>query len=96
MRPNEVALEKRIQLASSVGAALAGIGVGAAAARWLGSATWALIVVGIVLHAWSMLARRQREAAAGTTLPAWSEALYRVCWVILALIVVWQVATRWR
>jgi hypothetical protein len=82
-RAAEIDAEKRIDLASSVGAGVLGAGLGALLAAWLAPAAMVLIVVGTALHGWAMLARRQRERRAGVPLPAWALTMYWVCWTTL-------------
>lgn len=89
MHSDEVALEKRIQLASSGGAALAGAGVGVLLAKALAPVAWGLAILGIVLHALSMIARRHIERRAGVRLPWWSVALFWTCWIVLGGLAVW-------
>jgi hypothetical protein len=94
MHSDDVALEKRIQLAASGGAALAGAGVGVLLAQALAPVAWGLAVLGIVLHAWSMVARRHAERRAGVRLPGWSVALFWACWIVLGGLAVWLVTAR--
>jgi len=82
-RAAEVAWGKRIELASSTGAGLLGLALGALVGSWLRPAAVPLLVVGAVLHGWGMLARRRAEHAAGAALPRWSVALYWLCWAAL-------------
>ena len=82
----EIAVQKRIDLAGSAGAGVLGVGLGALFGAALRPIAVPLLVVGGVLHGWSMLARHQRERAADVTLPAWSVALFWLCWgALLAL-----------
>jgi hypothetical protein len=47
----------------------------------------ALLVLGALLHGWGMAEKYRLEA--GATLPAWSKALYWLCWVLLAILMIW-------
>jgi hypothetical protein len=79
---------KRADLASVVGAALLGGGLGAIFARYLdlSRSAVALVAVGIVMHAWGMLERHRLDTAAPRVW--WAEVLYWACWLaILAIIV---------
>lgn len=75
---------KRADLASGVGAAILGAGVGVLAASYLAAYAGLLVVVGLVLHAWAMLERRRLETAAPTIW--WAETLYWLCWLLLLVI----------
>ena len=74
---------KRIDLASSAGAGVLGLGLGALVGSSLRPVAVPLLVVGAALHGWGMLARHSRERAAGAPLPAWSVALFWLCWAML-------------
>jgi hypothetical protein len=83
---------KRADLASAGGAGILGAGVGALllgsfdadAARLV---AMGCIAIGIVLHGWGMLARHRLESGAAAPL-AWN-ALYWLCWILLALLIFW-------
>jgi hypothetical protein len=81
------ARRKRADLASVIGAAILGGGLGALIARYvdLGSSAVALIVVGIVMHAWGMLERHRLDTAAPRVW--WAEALYWACWLGILVII---------
>ena len=85
--PPEVALARRaraIDTLSVVGAATAGLGLGALAPGILKTAAAPLLVVGLVVHLAAMTARHRLDAER----PAawWEKALYWGCWAaILAL-----------
>lgn len=92
MESKAVAVEKKVQLASSGGAALAGAGIGSLISSWLAPAAVAVAVLGLLLHGWSMLARHQAERRAGVALPWWSTVLFWACWVILSGLTLWLVS----
>ena len=77
---------KKADLASVIGAAILGVGLGALTARYvdLGPAGVAL-VVGIVLHAWGMLERHRLDTA--TPRVWWAEALYWACWLGILVVI---------
>ncbi len=70
------------ELTSALGAGILGVGIGALAASFLRGFGIPILIVGIVLHAWGMTDKHRLEA--GAARPAWSTALYWICWVVLA------------
>jgi hypothetical protein len=81
------AAERRAELAGSSGAGVLGAGLGALLAQWLGGYALALVAVGVVLHGWGMLEKHRLQA--GAEVPRWSNALYWLCWFLLAVLTVW-------
>jgi hypothetical protein len=75
---------KKADLASSIGAALLGGGVGVLAAQYFVPYAVPILITGAVLHAWGMLERHRLDAAAPRVW--WSEGLYWLCWGILIVI----------
>jgi len=92
--PAGAAWQKRVELASSAGAGILGAGLGALFGDWLGPGAVPLLLVGAALHGWGMLARRRQERAGGMALPAWSVALWWLCWAALLALAVY-LAARW-
>jgi hypothetical protein len=87
---HSVAVQRRLrlaQLASSTGAGVLGFGLGALAARWVGSLALPTVVVGILLHATGMFSQHRLETAAEQPRPWWAATLYWFCWIALALLV---------
>jgi hypothetical protein len=78
---------KRAELAGSTGAGVLGAGVGVLLAQWAAPYALLLILVGILLHGWGMLEKHRLEAGAG--IPLWSKTLYWLCWIVLAVLVIW-------
>ena len=87
MMHSEVSRQKRAELASSAGAGVLGVGLGALFAQWAAPFAVALLFLGVLLHGWGMVERHRLEA--GSTLPSWSKGLYWVCWVLLAILMIW-------
>lgn len=78
--------QKHVDLASSGGAGLIGLGLGALLAGTLQPAAVALLVIGAALHGWSMNVRHRGERRAGLALPTWAQWLYWSCWIGLGVI----------
>lgn len=78
------------QLTSSIGAGILGIGIGGMAARTLVGLELVIIAVGLVLHLWGMVDTHRAEA--GAAQPAWAKAMYWLCWIGLAGLVVFVIA----
>jgi hypothetical protein len=76
--------EKWAQTTSSLGAGILGLGLGALLHAYLGRSGLALAALGALMHAWGMWDMRRLETAAGAARPAWSTALYWICWLFLA------------
>lgn len=72
------------ELSSTVGAGIAGIGIGALAATTLGGLGIAILIAGLVLHTWGMADKHAIENRAGEARPRWSSMLYSVCWIAIA------------
>jgi hypothetical protein len=86
---DRTAREKQADLASSGGAAVLGLGLGALLTWIPASFASGLVVVGIVLHSWAML--EKRRVAEGAPIPTWSRLLFWMCWLLLAIILLWLV-----
>jgi hypothetical protein len=83
----EASRQKRADLAGSAGAGVLGAGLGALFAEWAAPFAVVLLVLGVLLHGWGMVEKHRLEA--GATAPSWSKALYWICWVLLALLMMW-------
>lgn len=83
----DVSRQKRAEFAGSAGAGVLGVGLGALFVHWAAPFGVVLLVLGGLLHGWGMVEKHRLEA--GATLPAWSKALYWVCWVLLAVLMIW-------
>ena len=74
----------RLTSLSSIGAAIAGVGVGVAFASTLRPAMWPLLLIGVGVHLWGMVAAHRLNAAAYR--PSRGEQIgYWTCWAIIAL-----------
>jgi hypothetical protein len=81
------ARSKKADLASAGGAGVLGAGLGVMFASHAAGMGPALVVVGALLHGWGMFGKRRLEA--GVAMPRWATALYWLCWVVLAALIVW-------
>ena len=78
---------KRAELTSGVGALVLGTGLGALFARFLGPAALAVLVAGLLLHAWGMYDKHRLERGSDAASVRYAAALYWLCWGLLALLV---------
>lgn len=85
-RPNAVtsARLKRSELASTLGAALFGGGLGLLVARYVADLTGPLLLAGALVHAWGMYDKHAIERDLGRPEAPWMRALYWLCWLVLA------------
>ena len=81
---------KFAELTSSLGAGVLGAGIGVLLATYLGGLGLPILGVGLLLHAWGMRDKHMIEA--GGAQPAWSVALYWICWLGLAAIAAYALA----
>src|SRR5262245_53524147 len=77
---------KSAELLSGTGALVLGLGLGAALASYIGNAAVLLLVAGIASHGFGMLQKHRLETKAGGTPAWWETALYWVCWLALAAV----------
>lgn len=72
---------------STVGATLAGAGVGALLGAELRPIAWWILAIGILAHLVGMVGIRHLVAAGGYQPPSWQLAAYWLCWVAIAAII---------
>lgn len=77
---------KRAELTSGVGALVLGTGLGALFARYLAPAALAVLVAGLLLHAWGMYDKHRLERGTGAASVRYATALYWICWGLLGLL----------
>lgn len=87
MTCGQVSRKKRSELASSTGAGVLGAGLGALLAEWVAAYALLLLLIGVLLHGWGMLEKHRLDA--GGEIPLWSTALYWLCWIVLATLMIW-------
>lgn len=80
------------ELTSAVGAGVLGVGVGLLLGRWAAFEGAGLppLVVGLLLHAWGMTDKHRIQS--DLPQPAWSTALYWICWACLGLLALFVLA----
>jgi hypothetical protein len=77
------------ELTSGIGAVVLGIGLGVLMADRLHGLGFAILAVGIAVHAWGMYDRHLTDRLQGTADPWWATALYWACWIGLAGMLAW-------
>ncbi len=88
-------LNKKVDLASGVGAGLLGFGLGALFAPYMKEVAIPVAALGLILHAWGMFAKHQIEQRNNIVIPTWSKTLYWLCWIALIALVVYAVFGFW-
>ena len=71
---------------STIGAALAGVGVGALVADSLSALAWPLFGIGVAAHLLGMVGTRKLLMDGGYDPPVWQKVGYWACWVVIAAI----------
>ena len=79
---------KRAELTSGLGALVLGVGLGALFPHWFASTAGFIVLAGVVVHAVGMWDKHRLEAQTHAESGPWVVALYWVCWVLLAAVVV--------
>ena len=82
---------KLAELTSGVGALVLGIGLGAFFARWIGPAAGIVAVAGVIAHAFGMWGKHRLEAQTPADRSPAVTALYWVCWLMLAGVIVFLI-----
>jgi hypothetical protein len=77
---------KSAELLSSTGALALGIGLGAALSGYIGRAAIPILIAGVASHGWGMLQKHRLESSGDYTPASWETALYWICWVSLAVL----------
>lgn len=78
---------KVAELTSGVGALMLGIGIGALAPQWFSPSAGLMVLAGAVSHAFGMWYKHRLEAPRGADTGRLVVALYWVCWLLLAGVV---------
>jgi len=82
---------KLAELTSGVGALVLGIGLGALFARWISPVAGIVALVGVLVHAFGMWDKHRLEEQTANDSP-FVTALYWVCWLMLAGVIVFVIA----
>jgi hypothetical protein len=85
--PGHISQTKRAELLSSVGAGVLGAGLALLLPTVLTSYAVAILLVGLVAHAWGMFQKHQLERQVEGVRLWWAEAVYWLCWLALAVLV---------
>jgi hypothetical protein len=75
---------RRARLLSSFGALVLGVGLGSLLPEAERTLAPAILVAGLMAHAWGMFETHRLERATAVEVPAWAEVLYWACWAALA------------
>ena len=82
-----------MELTSSVGALVLGIGLGALLGNVLGGFGLPLLIAGALVHGWGMFDKHRLEQRAGAPDVRWHIIAYWACWLLLALMALIAVGT---
>ena len=81
------------QFTSSLGAGVAGLGLGVLLSRVLDGLGVVILLTGTAMHAWGMLDGMRLEKEMAVTRPRWSLATYWLCWLLLGVLALYVLAT---
>lgn len=79
-------------LLSSVGAAVAGAGLGMMAVTSPVSLKWTVLAVGIVVHLVGMVGRRRIQHKNSYRFAAWEQTGYWICWIAIVAVAGYAIA----
>lgn len=82
-------LRARLTTLSTVGAAVAGAGIGTVLAPTLTPVVWWIIVLGVTSHLLGMVGVRRLLSSAGYRPPLWQHMAYWLCWAGIGIIAVY-------
>jgi hypothetical protein len=85
---------KLAELTSGIGALVLGVGLGALFPQWFAPAAGLITLAGVVAHAFGMWDKHRLEAQIHAESTPWVGALYWVCWLMLAGVVIFVVVRR--
>lgn len=80
---------KRMDLLGGLGAGILGGGLALLFARWLESFAVPALLLGIATHGWAMYQKGRLERTEGLDEPRWAIVAEGVCWVLLAILVLY-------
>ena len=79
---------KFAELTSGVGALVLGVGLGALFPHWFSQTAGVIVFAGVVTHTFGMWDKHRLDAQAHIETGPWVIALYWVCWLLLAGVVI--------
>jgi len=85
---------KLAELTSGIGALVLGVGLGALFPQWFAPAAGLIALAGVVTHSFGMWDKHRLEAQTDAAGGPWVVALYWVCWLLLAAVVVFLFVSR--
>lgn len=93
---SNVAGFKKAELLSSVGAGVLGAGIALLFAEALEPFAVVILAMGLLAHSWGMHQKHLLERRTAIANVWWAEALYWLCWLALAALVLWVVVSQSR
>lgn len=88
MNPNQNRI-RRMELLGGIGAGVVGAGIALLFAQWLEPFAIPALLVGIAAHGWAMFRKGRLERQDNLVQPAWAAITEGLCWVMLALLVLY-------
>ncbi len=85
---------KTAELLSSIGAGVLGAGLALLLPRFLVPYALPILLIGLVAHAVGMSRKHQLEQQGEAVRIWWAEALYWLCWLALAAMLLWIAISR--
>jgi len=86
--PNENKI-KRLELLGGLGAGILGAGIALLFAEYLRQFAVPALLLGIVSHGYAMFQKSRLERLDGINQPAWADVAEKICWVMLAALVLY-------
>ena len=80
---------KRMELLGGLGAGMLGGGIALLFARWIEPFAVPALLLGIATHGWAMYQKHRLERAQGLSEPRWALVTEGVCWMLLAILVLY-------
>lgn len=80
---------KQLDILSGLGAGVLGAGLALLFASYLQRFAIPALLIGIAAHGWAMFAKSRLERQANIRLPEWAAWAERVCWLLLAGLVLY-------
>lgn len=87
---------KRLDLLGGLGAGVLGAGLALLFAEWLQPFALPALLLGIASHGLAMYQKSRLERQDGVLQPAWADIAERICWTMLAALVLYAGYRLWR